>query len=73
MKKQNNKYNPNAPETEEQDGLQSAKLRLFKAFQSSKVQPDQIYSSYPLLKNMQMTTTCRLSVSVALMEKGWNK
>lgn len=49
------KFNPNEPETEEQHGLQSAQLRLFKALNHSKVQPDQIYKLYPLLKNMQLT------------------
>ena len=57
MKQDNNQqYNPNAPETEEQDGLQLAKLRLSKVLQRSKGQQDPTNNSYQLLKNMQMKT-----------------
>lgn len=50
------KYNPNTEETEEEDGLRSAKLRLYKVLQKFEGQQDLINSSYPLLKNMQLTT-----------------
>jgi hypothetical protein len=68
------KYNPNAPETEEQDGLQSAKLRLSKVLQRYKGQQDLTNNSYPLLKNMQLKTnnsnSDQLNQGMSTREKG---
>jgi hypothetical protein len=50
------KYNPNEPETEEQHGLQSAKLRLSKVLQRRTGQQDRTSNSFQLLKNMQLKT-----------------
>jgi hypothetical protein len=50
------KYDPNRPETEEEDGLQTAKLRIFKVLRQSKMPQELIDNTYPLLKNMGLTT-----------------
>jgi hypothetical protein len=50
------KYNPNRPETEEEDGLQTAKLRIYKVLRQSKMPQELIDNSYPWLKNMGLTT-----------------
>lgn len=49
------KYNPNAPETEE-DGLIAGKLRIYKLLRQSKMPQELIDNSYPWLKNMGLTT-----------------
>ena len=50
------KYDPNRPETEEEDGLQTAKLRIYKVLRQSKMPQELIDNTYPLLKNMGLTT-----------------
>jgi hypothetical protein len=49
------KYNPNAPETEE-DGLIAGKLRLSKVLQQSNGQQDRIHNLLTLLSSVQQTT-----------------
>lgn len=49
------KYNPNAPETEE-DEIIAGKLRIYKLLRQSKMPQELIDNSYPWLKNMGLTT-----------------
>lgn len=67
-KQQPMKYNTNEPETEEQHGLQSAKLRLSKVLQRRTGQQDPTSNSFQLLKNMQMKMVFTLKDKESLNE-----
>ena len=48
-----NKYNPNAEETEEKDGLIAGRLRLYKVLRQSEARTGRTHNLLPLQNNTQ--------------------